>query len=68
MYEVYFTSGIIKDMKIDLRNKWRKIVSLKLGTSIYQGLMKELNTILKSEFRPMMTWMIRISLSTTPNI
>ena len=68
MCEVYFTSGIIKDMKIDSRNKWRKIVSLKLDTSIYRELMKELNTILISEFLPMMTWIIRISLSATLDI
>ena len=48
VYEVYFTSGIIKDMKIDPRNKCRKVVSLKLDTrldiSIYQGLMRKLDT------------------------
>ena len=46
--EVYFTSDIIKDMKIDPRNKWTKVVSLKLDTrldtSIYRGLMKKLDT------------------------
>ena len=48
--EAYFTSGIIKDIKIDPRNKWRKAVSLKLDTSfdtsIYLDLMKKLNTSL----------------------
>ena len=46
--EVYFTSGIIKVMKIDPRNKSRKVISVKLDTrldtSIYQGLMRELDT------------------------
>ena len=42
--EIYFTSGIIKDKKFDPRNKWRKVVSLKLDTSCYQGLMRELGT------------------------
>jgi len=49
--EVYcsnITSGIIKDMKIDQRNKWRKTVSLKfdakLDTSCYWGLMRKLDT------------------------
>ena len=43
--EVFFTnitSGIIKDMKIELRNKWSQNNELrhKLDTSIYQDLMK----------------------------
>ena len=46
--EVYFTSDIINDMKIDPRNKWTKVVSLKLDTrldtSIYWGLMNKLDT------------------------
>ena len=46
--EVYFTSDFIKDMKIDLRNKWRKAISLKLNnrldTRCYRGLMRELDT------------------------
>ena len=74
MCEVYFTSGIIKDKKIDLRNKWRKAVSLMLDTNCYWDLMRDLDSqtietyefkILRSEFWPMMTWMIRVSLSTT---
>ena len=44
--EVYFTSGIIKDMKIDPKNKWRKVVSLNLDTGNYQGLMKKLNALM----------------------
>ena len=52
MYEevckVYILRGIIKDMKIDSKNKWRKVDSVildtKLDTSIYQDLMKKLNT------------------------
>ena len=79
--EVYFTSGIIKVMKIESRNKWKKkkTDSVKLNTSIYWDLMKDsrhkLDTsrsmklcdfkILRFEFRLMMTWMIRVSLSTT---
>ena len=73
------SSGIIKDMKFDLRSKWRKVVSLKLNTSCYQGLMKKFNTNstqawsienynfrnLISEIRLIMTWMVRVSLSTT---
>ena len=43
--EVYFTSGIIKDMKIEPRNKWRKADSVKLNTSLntsmYWDLMKD---------------------------
>ena len=46
--EVYFTSGIIKGMKFDPKNKWRKVVSLKLDTrldtSIYWWLIKKLDT------------------------
>ena len=39
VHEVYFTSGIIKVMKIESRNKWKKkkkkTDSVKLDTSIY---------------------------------
>ena len=46
--KVYILRGIIKDMKIDSKNKWRKVDSVildtKLDTSIYQDLMKKLNT------------------------
>ena len=38
------SSGIIKGMKFDPRNKWRKIVTLKLNTSCYRRLMKKLDT------------------------
>ena len=31
--EIYFTSGIIKVLKIEPRNKWRKVNSVKLDTS-----------------------------------
>ena len=72
------TSGTIKDMKIDPRNKSRKTILLKLSTSldinIYQGLMNKFDTSLiieiydfrnlKSEILPMMTWLIRVSLFT----
>ena len=43
--EVYFTSGVIKVMKIESRNKWKKkkkkTNSVKLNTSIYWDLMKD---------------------------
>jgi len=49
--EVCYSSiwnGIIKDMKVDPRNKWRKIVSLKsrhkLDRCCYWSLMEKLNT------------------------
>ena len=73
--EVYFTSGIIKVMKIESRNKWKKKTdSVKLNTSIYWDLMKDsrhkLDTsrsmklcdfkILRFEFRLMMTWIARV--------
>ena len=32
--KVFILSGIIKDMKIDPKNKWRKIVSTSLDTSL----------------------------------
>lgn len=42
------TSSIIKDMKIEQKNKWRKTEIVKLDTSldsgIYRDLMKNLNT------------------------
>ena len=38
------SSGIIKDMRFDPRNKWRKAFSWKLDTSCYQGLMEKLDT------------------------
>ena len=41
VYVVYFRSGIIKDMKIDPRDKWRKVISLKLDT---RGLVGGLST------------------------
>ena len=45
--KVYILRGIIKDMKTDSKNKWRKVDSVilntKLDTSIYQDLMKKLN-------------------------
>ena len=41
--KVYFTNCVIKNMKIDPRNKWKKFISLNLDTSIYQGLMKKLD-------------------------
>ena len=69
------SSGIIKDMKFDPRNKWWKAVSLKLNTSYYRGLMKIFTQarsienydfrILKSEIWPIMTWIIKVSLSST---
>jgi len=46
--KVSILSVIIKDMKIDPKNKWRKIVlaslDTSLDTSIYRSLMKKLNT------------------------
>ena len=49
--KVYITSSIIKDMKIEPRNKWRKadsvIFDTSLDTSIYQNLMKKLDIELK---------------------
>ena len=48
--KVYILRGIINDIKIDSKNKWRKVDSVildtKLDTSIYQDLMKKLNTSL----------------------
>ena len=69
-------------MKVDPRNKWRKVVSLsldRLDKCFYRSLMQKLDTsstqawfidiynfkISRSEIRPMMTWMIRISFLTT---
>ena len=40
-------------MKFDPKNNWRKVVSLKLDTSCYQGLMKKLETNSKQ------TWSIK---------
>ena len=34
-------SDIIKDMKFDLKNKWKKVVSLKLETSSTQAAIKD---------------------------
>ena len=69
------SSGIIKDMKIDPRNKWRKAGSLKLDTSIYWELMRSSTQArfiknydfknLRFEIQPTITWIIRVSFSTT---
>jgi len=42
--EVYYSnisSDNIKDMKFDPRNKWRKVVSLKLNTSSTQAAIED---------------------------
>ena len=44
--KVYIVSGIIKDMKIDLRKKWKKVVSVFLDTNIYWDLINKLDTSL----------------------
>ena len=61
------TSDIIKDMKVDPKNKWRKVVSLSLNTSSTQAWSIENYDFkfFKSEFRPTMTWMIRVFLLIT---
>ena len=45
--KVYIIGGIIKDIKIEPRNKWRKtdlvILDTGLDTSIYRDLMKKLD-------------------------
>ena len=71
-------SGIIKDIKFDPKNKWKKVVSLKFNTSstlvaiedqwrssTQARFIESYNfRILRSEIQPMMTWMVRVSLST----
>ena len=69
------SSGIIKNMKFDPRNKWGKVVSLNLNTSCYRGLIRSSTQaqsiknydfkFLRSELRSMITWIIRVSLFTT---
>ena len=54
--EVYFTSGIIKGIKIDPRNRWRKVISLNLDpcfdTSIYRDIMKNSQHKLDTSWNP----------------
>ena len=73
------SSGVIKDMKADPRNKWRKAVSYSLDTSLIdiaienywrsstQARFIEIYNfrISRSEIRLMMTCLIRVSIPTT---
>ena len=47
--KISILSGIIKDIKIDLRNKWRKadsiILDINLDTTIYRDLIKKIKRL-----------------------